>query len=61
MEPMAERMLEADPDLRQAFLEKLRSDREFRTDPRARLDWFYQQTPYHDDRYLLYPVAREVE
>jgi hypothetical protein len=61
MEPMAERMLEADPDLRQAFLEKLRSDREFRTDPGARLDWFYQRTPYHDDRYLLYPVAREVE
>jgi hypothetical protein len=61
MEPLAEAMLASDPELRAAFLEKLQSDREFRTDPRARLDWFYQQTPYYDDRYLLYPVAREVE
>jgi hypothetical protein len=61
MEPLAEAMLASDPELRAAFLEKLRSDRAFRTDPSGRLDWFYQQTPYYDDRYLLYPVGREVE
>lgn len=61
MEPMAERMLEEDPELRAAFLEKLASDRDFRSDPRARLQWFYERTPYYDERHLLYPVAREVE
>jgi len=61
MEPMAERMLEEDPALRQAFLEKLQSDRDFRSDPRARLQWFYEKTPYYDERHNLYPVAREVE
>jgi hypothetical protein len=61
MEPLAERMLASDPELRAAFLEKLASDPEFRADPGARLDWFYRRTPYHDDRHLLYPVAREVE
>lgn len=61
MEPLAERMLEEDPELREAFLEKLQSDREFRSDPRARLQWFYEKTPYYDERHRLYPVAREVE
>jgi hypothetical protein len=61
MEPLAERMLEEDPELRQAFLAKLQSDREFRSDPRARLEWFYEKTAYYDERHNLYPVAREVE
>lgn len=59
MEPMAKRMLAEDPELREAFNEKLATDREFRTDPRARLHWFYEKTPYWDERWRLYPVARE--
>jgi len=58
MEPLARRMLAKDPELRREFLEKLRKDPEFRGDPRARLEWFYRKTPWYDDRYLLYPVAR---
>lgn len=61
MEPLAERLLEEDPELREAFLEKLASDPDFRADPRARLHWFYEKTLYFDQRHLLYPVAREVE
>ncbi|MFQ5843790.1 MAG: M14 family metallopeptidase [Planctomycetota bacterium] len=59
MEAMAERMLAADPGLRDAFQEELRADAEFRGDPRARLLWFYRRTPFFDQRHHLYPVARE--
>jgi murein tripeptide amidase MpaA len=58
MEPMARRMLEADPELKRAFEEKLASDEEFAKDARARLEWFYARTPYFDERWQLYPVAR---
>jgi hypothetical protein len=59
MEPMAERMLAEDPALREAFEQKLRDDEAFAGDPRERLQWFYRRTPYFDDRWGLYPVARE--
>lgn len=57
--PLAEKMLAADPTLRQAFEAKLAADPAFAADGYARLEWFYQRTPYYDDRYLLYPIARE--
>lgn len=59
MEPLAERMLAEDPVLRREFLARLAEDPAFRADARARLQWFYEKTPYYDERYLLYPVARE--
>lgn len=59
MEPLARRMLETDPALKQAFETKLAEDPDFVADPRARLMWFYQRTPYFDDRWRLYPVGRE--
>ena len=57
--PMAERMLAEDPELKAAFEEKLSSDPEFAGDPSARMRWFYERSPYYDDRYLLYPVGIE--
>ena len=59
LEPLARRMLEADPVLRREFQARLKSDEEFRADADARLRWFYERTPYYDEQYLLYPVARE--
>ncbi len=59
MEPLAKRMLADDADLRAEFEKKLAENAAFRKDPRARLEWFYRRTPYHDERYLLYPVGRE--
>jgi len=59
MEPMAERMLAEDPKLAEEFRAKLESDREFRSDARARLWWFYERTPFYDERARLYPVGRE--
>jgi hypothetical protein len=58
--PLADRMLAADPGLRAEFDAKLAADPAFAADPQARLAWFYERTPFYDDRYLLYPFAREV-
>ncbi len=59
IEPMARRMLADDAELAAEFRQKLLTDREFAGDPRARLEWFYEKTPYYDREYRLYPIARE--
>ena len=59
-EPLAERMLADDADLRRQFEQKLVSDPVFAADPEARRDFFYARTPWFDDHWNLYPVAREM-
>jgi murein tripeptide amidase MpaA len=59
MEAMAARMLAEMPGLAEEFNRKLAGDPGFAADPRARLDWFYRKTPYFDERWRVYPVARE--
>jgi murein tripeptide amidase MpaA len=59
MEPMAERMLAEDPALAEEFRKKVESDATFRSNATARLWWFYQRTPYYDERALLYPIGIE--
>ncbi|HEY0140746.1 MAG TPA: M14 family metallopeptidase [Thermoanaerobaculia bacterium] len=58
-EPMAAKMLADDPKLADEFRARLATDAAFRGDPRARLQWFYQRTPWYDERARLYPVGRE--
>ena len=41
--------------------QKLLADKDFAGDPRARLQWFYQKTPFFDERYRLYPIARSLD
>ena len=57
--PLAEKMLAADPALKAEFEAKLASDAAFAADGDARLQWFYERTPFYDDHFRLYPVARE--
>ena len=57
--PLAEAMLAADPALKAAFEAKLAAEPAFAADGDARLAWFYERTPFYDDRYRLYPVGRE--
>jgi hypothetical protein len=57
--PLAEAMMAADPALKAAFDAKLAADPAFAANGDARLQWFYERTPFHDDRYRLYPVGRE--
>jgi hypothetical protein len=59
IDPMAERMLAADPKLAEEFREKLAHDEAFRGSTKARLQWFYSKTPFADERWKLYPVGRE--
>lgn len=58
MEPLARKMLEKNAVLKQRFEQKLASDENFASNQHQRLIWFYEQTPFYDDQYLLYPVAR---
>ncbi len=58
METMAEDMLARDSALKRSFEEKLKSDTAFAGRPRARLQFFYQHSPYWDSQMNLYPVAR---
>lgn len=57
--PLAERMMKADPKLKAEFEAALATDPAFAQDPEARLQWFYQRSPFFDQRYLLYPIGIE--
>ena len=57
--PLAEAMLAADPALKAEFEAKLASEPEFAANGDARLGWFYERTPFYDERFRLYPIARE--
>ena len=59
MEPMAERMLATDAQVAAAFRERVEKDAAFRASPKERLRWFYVKTPFVDERWNLYPIARE--
>jgi len=58
--PMAELMLESDPQLKAEFEKRLKDDAAFAASPLGRLQFFYDRSPFYDDRYLLYPVGREM-
>ena len=59
IEPMAERMLAADPQLAEEFRRRVETDEAFRNSPKERLRWFYMKTPFVDERWKLYPIGRE--
>lgn len=58
LEPMAKQMLERNPVLRAEFGAKISSDTAFARDQRRVLYWFYERSPYWDNRRFIYPVAR---
>jgi len=57
--PLADAMLARDPSLKAEFEAKLAADTEFAKSPQRRLAFFYERSPFYDQRYLLYPVGRE--
>ena len=57
-EQIAREMLENDPQLREAFMDRLARDATFAADPTARLDFFLSRHSSRDDRFNLYPVFR---
>jgi hypothetical protein len=58
-ERIARDMLAKDPALKAAFEARLASDPAFAASPDARLDWFYERSPWHAAQGVgLYPVVR---
>lgn len=60
LEPTMKKMLSESPDLQKEFAEKKENDIKFANNPNAIMTWFYSKTKYYDDRYLLYPVGRQL-
>jgi hypothetical protein len=58
MEQVGERMLAADSVLNAEFRRLLAADSAFSANPRARLAWLYQRSPYADRWHNVYPVGR---
>jgi len=57
MEPMARKMLAESPELKAQFEKKLGEDKAFAADHAARLQWFYERTPFYDANAFVYPVG----
>jgi hypothetical protein len=58
MEPIAQKMADLNPSIKEEFMKKVESDEKFRESPRQRLNFFYQRSPYYDSRLNIYPVMR---
>ncbi len=58
VEPLAAQMLKDNPALKTEFDLAL-EDPLFADDPKARLRWFYERSPYYDNQYMKYPVLRQ--
>jgi hypothetical protein len=50
-------MLAKDANLKREFEEKLK-DEKFAKSPRARLNFFYERSPYSDKKIGVYPIGR---
>lgn len=59
IDPLARYMLIKDSELKTEFERKLREDVGFARNPTAIYEWFYEQSPYLDSRWKLYPVGVE--
>ncbi len=58
LEKLAREMLQKDPKLKEDFDKRLATDKEFAASPEARLNFFYQHSPWWDSHLGLYPVGR---
>ena len=61
MEPLAQKMLNEDESLKKEFEERLKNDPEFAANPKARLNFFYERSPYWDKQQDQYPVLRVIK
>ena len=59
IEPLIQRLLAQQPELKVQFEQALAQDEMLRNNPRERYNWFYQKMPYYDQAYLKYPVLIE--
>ncbi len=60
-EPLAEKMLAANAKLKTEFEAALAADQTLRNNPRARLLWLYQRSPFYEKDKDVYPVLRALD
>ena len=58
LEKLAEEMLQSNEGLAREFEQRLATDAAFRSDPAARLNFFYERSPFRDPRKNIYPIVR---
>jgi hypothetical protein len=58
LEKMAAEMLAKDPALKREFEQKKAADSVFAENPQLILNWFYNKSPYSDERKGIYPVGK---
>jgi hypothetical protein len=59
LEPLARKMMAADPKLKAEFEHKIETDARFAANPYARLEFFYDRSPWFSPQQVgLYPVGR---
>jgi hypothetical protein len=58
LEKLAREMLAKDANLKREFEERLKTDENFAKSPRARLNFFFERSPYFDKNISLYPIGR---
>ena len=61
MEPIAKEMYDNNESLKNEFITKLESDTVFAQSPKLRLNFFYERSPYFDNKLNYYPILRVVE
>lgn len=57
-EDVAEELLNNDEKLKQAFDEKMKTDKEFSENPKAQLDFVYKNSPYYESAHLKLPIYK---
>lgn len=57
-EDLAKEILEKNPNLKQDFEAKKKTDSDFSNNGAAQLDWIYKHSPYYEKAHLQYPVYR---
>ena len=60
-EPIASKMLNENKELEQSFILRLEEDESFAESPEARLDFFYQRSPFYDERENICPIYKIVD
>lgn len=61
LEKLAREMLEKDPRLKAEFERKVSTDPQFAANAYARLNFFYERSPWYDRQIGLYPIGRLIK
>ncbi|MFZ5948923.1 MAG: M14 family metallopeptidase [Stygiobacter sp.] len=61
MEPIAQKMVVDNPKLKEEFENYVNSDPKIKENPRRRLNFFYERSPYFDNQLNIYPTLRVIK